>query len=42
MPAVTGLILALVFASGAATGAKLITGKDVKNGSLTSKDVKNR
>ena len=41
MLAVTGLILALVFASGAATGAKLITGKDIKDKSITTKDIKN-
>ena len=36
-----GLILALVFASGAATGAKLLTGKDIKDKSITTKDIKN-
>ena len=35
---VVGLVIA---AGGAATAAKLITGKDIKNGSITSADMKN-
>ena len=36
----TGFILALVFTAGTATGAKLITGNDIKDGTITTKDVK--
>ena len=35
------VVCLLLVSGGVAVGAKLITGKDVKNGSLTSKDVKN-
>ena len=44
-PVVAGLVVAialLLTVGGTAVAAELITGKDVKNGSLTGKDVKNK
>jgi hypothetical protein len=44
-PVVVGLVVAialLLTVGGTAVAAELITGKDVKNGSLTGKDVKNK
>lgn len=38
---VTGVVLALLLTQGVAYGAKLITGKDIKNGSVLAKDIKN-
>ena len=38
---VTGVVLALIVSGGAAVGAKLITGNDIKNGTITTKDIKN-
>lgn len=44
-PSPTGIaicaVIVLVFGAGAAVGAKLITGKDIKDGSVTTKDIKN-
>lgn len=41
--AVAVAVIALVLSAGAgATAARLITGKDVKDGTITSRDVKNR
>jgi hypothetical protein len=37
----TAVVLAVAFAGGA-TAAKLITGKDIKNGTVTTMDVKNK
>lgn len=41
--ATIGIVAAIAFAgsAGAATAAKLITGKDIKDGSITAKDLKN-
>jgi hypothetical protein len=41
MGIVTGVVLALILTQGVAYGAKLITGKDIKNGSVITKDIKN-
>jgi hypothetical protein len=38
---ITSLILALLVGGGAAVAAKMITGKQIKNGTVTTKDVKN-
>jgi hypothetical protein len=38
---VTGVVLTLIVSGGAAVGAKLITGNDIKNGTITTKDIKN-
>jgi hypothetical protein len=37
---ITGLVLALIFGGGAAVGAKMITGKQIKNGTVSTKDIK--
>jgi hypothetical protein len=39
---VAGAVLALVVAGGTATAAKLVTGGDIKNGTITNKDIKKK
>ena len=36
-----GIVLALFFGAGAATAAQLITGADIKDGTVSTKDLKN-